>query len=186
MTMQLNKNTVVSALLLCIAALIIYRITPVYVAGNLTVVINKNGSSITNINQPRNIIKTHKVKLDKLNLYHKGKFGHPKLGNIAKVSDDFFLDVEQAFMITKEGHYQFLVGSDDGFSLTIDNKKICEHPSDRPYSIQSCNIFLTQGKHRLQVSYFQGFGNSGFTLQYRATDKKIYWFGENSTDLRLE
>jgi hypothetical protein len=186
MKLQLNKNTIVSALLLLIAGLIIYRIAPVYVPGNLTAVISKNGSDIRNINQARDIIKTHSVKLDKLNLYHKGKFGHPKLGNIAKTSDDFFLDVDQMITINKEGNYQFLVGSDDGFSLTIDNKKICEHPSDRPYSIQSCNIFLTKGKHRLQATYFQGFGNSGFTLQYRATNKKIYWFGENSADLTLE
>lgn len=185
MTLQLNKNTIVSALLLLIAAIIIYRIAPVHVSGNLTVVISKNGTDITHINQARNIVKTHSVKLDKLNLYHKGKFGHPKLGNIAKTSDDFFLDVDQSFVINREGNYQFLIGSDDGFSLTIDNKKICEHPSDRPYSIQSCNVFLTKGKHRLQASYFQGFGNSGFTLQYRA-NKKLYWFGENSADLRLE
>lgn len=186
MKLQLNKNTIVSILLLAIALIIVYRITPVYVPGNLTVVISKNSSSIKHINQTRNIIKTHSVKLDKLNLYHKGKFGHPKLGNIAKASDDFFLDVDQNFAIKKEGNYQFLVGSDDGFSLTIDNKKICEHPSDRPYSIQTCNIFLTQGSHKLKVSYFQGFGNSGFTLQYRATNRKIYWFGENSADLVLE
>lgn len=186
MKLQLNKNTIVSALLLLTITIIVYRITPVYVDGNLTAVISKNGTDIRSVNQARNIVKTHSVKLDILNLYHKGKFGHPKLGNIAKTSDDFFLDLDQAFVINKEGNYQFLVGSDDGFSLTIDNKKICEHPSDRPYSIQSCNIFLTKGKHRLQTTYFQGFGNSGFTLQYRTTNRKIYWFGENSADLRLE
>lgn len=186
MKLSLNKNTLVSLLLLCVISAIIYRITPVYVSHNIEVTISKNRTSITHIHQKRDITNTHKVKLDKLDLYFKGKFGHAKLGNIAKTSDDFFLDADQIFTIHKEGTYQFLVGSDDGFSLTIDGKKLCEHPGDRPYSIQGCNIFLTEGKHRLQVTYFQGFGNSGFSLQYQTTDGKTYWFGEDSNQLQLE
>lgn len=186
MKLTLNKNTIVSLLLLSVIAIIIYRITPVYVSSNIEVIISKNRVDIRNINQVRDISNSFKVKLDKLNLYHKGKFGHSKLGNIAKTNDDFFLDLDQVFTISQEGTYQFLVGSDDGFSLTIDGKKICEHPGDRPYSIQGCNIFLTKGKHRLQTTYFQGFGNSGFSLQYQTPNGKTYWFGEDSNNLKLE
>jgi hypothetical protein len=185
MKVTLNKNTITSILLIIISCAIIYRITPVHVTKNIEVTINKNRTSISNIHQTRDITKSFKVKLDKLNLYHKGKFGHPKLGNIAKASDDFFLDIDQNFTITKEGNYQFLVGSDDGFSLKIDGKTLCEHTNDRPYSVQSCTIYLNKGKHQLQASYFQGFGNSGFTLQYKTPDGKTYWFGEKSVELEL-
>lgn len=185
MNIAMNKNTITSFLLALIVGAILYRITPVYVPNNLEVTISKNGTDILQIHQPRDIINTRKVFVDTLNLYNKGKFGHAKLGNIAKASDDFFLDVDQLFRIHHAGNYQFLVGSDDGFSLQIDGKKICEHLRDRPYSIQSCNVFLNPGKHRFQVSYFQGFGQSGFSVQYRSLDGKIYWFGENSADLQL-
>lgn len=185
MKVTLNKNTITSILLIIISGLIIYRITPVHVPNNIEVTISKNRTSLNNIHQKRDITKSFKVKLDKLNLYHKGKFGHPKLGNIAKASDDFFLDIDQNFTITKEGNYQFLVGSDDGFSLKIDGKKLCEHTKDRPYSVQHCTTYLKEGKHRLEASYFQGFGNSGFTLQYKTPDGKTFWFGENSAGLQL-
>lgn len=185
MNIAMNKNTITSLLLALIVGAILYRITPVYVPNNLEVTISKNGTNILQIHQTRDIINTHKVSLDTLNLYHKGKFGHAKLGNIAKASDDFFLDVDQPFRIQHAGTYQFLVGSDDGFSLQIDGKKICEHLQDRPYSIQSCNVFLHPGKHRFQISYFQGFGQSGFSVQYRVPNGNIYWFGENSADLQL-
>lgn len=185
MKINLNKNTFTSALLIFVIAVIAYRITPVYVAHNLDVTISKNRTSITHINQPRNIEKSFVVSLDVVNLYHKGKFGHPKLGNIAKASDDFFLDLNQEFNITQEGLYQFLIGSDDGFSLAIDGKSLCSHPGDRPFSIQNCSVYLTKGKHLLVASYFQGFGNSGFSLQYQTPNGKIYWFGEDSTDLQL-
>jgi hypothetical protein len=185
MKKSINKNTIVSLLLLSVISIIVYRITPVYVEQNLKVVVSKNRVSINHINQARDITNTHIVNLDKLNLFNNGKFGHVKLGNIAKASDDFFLDVDQIFSIHKTGTYQFLIGSDDGFSLTIDGKKVCEHVQDRPYSVQSCNVFLKSGQHRFQVSYFQGFGQSGFSVQYQTSNGKVYWFGEDSPDLTL-
>jgi PA14 domain len=185
MNISINKNNITTALLLAVIMVIAYRITPVYAPGNIKAIVSKNRVSINQIHQTRDIVNTRVVMLDKLNLYHKGKFGHAKLGNIAKASDDFFIDVDQMFSVHRAGNYQFLIGSDDGFSLTIDGKKVCEHVKDRPYSVQSCNLFLNSGKHRFQVSYFQGFGQSGFSVQYQTLDGKVYWFGENSPDITL-
>jgi PA14 domain len=185
MNTVMNKNTVTTCLLVVLVLVIAYRIMPVYVPANIKAIVSKNRVSITQIHQKRDIVSTRDVMLDNLNLYHKGKFGHAKLGNIAKASDDFFVDVDQMFTVHRPGNYQFLVGSDDGFSLMIDEKKICEHLKDRPYSIQSCNVFLNSGKHRFQISYFQGFGQSGFSVQYQTLDGKVHWFGENSPDLTL-
>lgn len=186
MKITFNKNTFASLLLLLVIGVILYRITPVMVDKNIKVTISKSNVGIGDINQVRNISTTTEVMVDSLNLLHKGKFGHAKLGNIAKASDDFFVDVDQVIKVSKDGTYEFLIGSDDGFSLKIDGKTICEHPKDRPYSIQPCNVFLIQGEHRVNLSYFQGFGNSGFTVQYRTGDGKLYWFGQDSPGLKLK
>jgi hypothetical protein len=185
MNITFNKDFFTSLLLVIVISAIVYRITPVYVEKNIKVIISKNKGAIANIYQPRNIDTTREVIIDKLNLIHKGKFGHPKLGNIAKASEEFFLDVDQWFNVEKSGNYVFKVGSDDGFTLNIDGKKLCEHLADRPYSIDTCSIFLNKGAHHLAASYFQGYGNSGFTLEYQFEDGSAYWFGENSAALTL-
>lgn len=185
MTITLNKNWIFSGLLLVIALLIIVRIIPERVDQVVKVTISKNRTNIKNIHQERDITATRVVTLDRLELLHKGRFGHPKLGNIAQNSDDFFVDVSHRIQVNTSGQYRFLIGSDDGFSLSVDGKKICEHVSDRPYSVQTCNLHLTSGSHEVNISYFQGFGNSGFTVQYAFGNDKPRWFGDNSKHVRF-
>lgn len=185
MKLSLNKDTILSALLALTIALILVRITPVHVDQVVKVVISKNGTSIANIYQPRNITSTKEVMLDNLNLLYKGHFGHAKLGNIADASDDFFVDVDHKIKITKADTYRFMVGSDDGFSLVIDNNLLCEHVADRPFSVQPCLIHLSEGEHQVHISYFQGYGNSGFTVEYARGDGKTYWFGDDSDDVKF-
>ncbi len=185
MRKYLEKNWIFSGLLLLIALLVIIRITPETVDPVVKVTISKNRISIKNIHQPRDIEFTREVMLDRLELLHKGRFGHPKLGNIATYSDDFFADVVHQIQVRKAGQYRFLIGSDDGFSLSINGKKLCEHLGDRPYSVQTCNIQLETGIHEFKLSYFQGFGNSGLTVQYALGNEKPRWFGDNSANIRF-
>jgi hypothetical protein len=185
MLKYINKNTVFSALLALILVLIAVRITPVHVDQVVKVVITKNATSIGNIHQERNISTTKEVMVDRLNLLDKSRFSHPKLGNIANVTDDFFVDVDHSIKITKADNYRFMIGSDDGFSLSIDNKLLCEHQTDRPYSVQACMIFLTEGTHQFHLSYFQGFGNSGLTVEYARGDEKQHWFGDDSDSVEF-
>lgn len=186
MTIPLNKNTVFSALLATVVVLIAIRITPVSVDENVKIVISKNRTNITNIYQQRDIERTKTVMIDKVNLLVKSRFAHPKLGNIADASDDFFVDIDQTITVKNADSYRFLIGTDDGFSLNIDGKLICEHLGDRPYSIQTCLTHLTEGKHQFQLSYFQGFGNSGLTVEYARGDSTQYWFGEDSDAIHFD
>lgn len=176
----LPKNTLLSALLLLVALLIAIRITPVSVDPVVKLVISKNHTSISNIYQQRDIQFVREVMVDRLNLLVKSRFSHPELGNIATYSDDFFVDINHTITVKKTDTYRFLMGSDDGFSLRIDDKLICEHLGDRPYSVQVCMVHLTEGQHQVAMSYFQGYGNSGFTVQYARGDEKPRWFGEDS------
>ncbi|AQT60651.1 serine protease [Cellvibrio sp. PSBB023] len=181
----LNKNSIFTALIIVVAILILVRIAPVTVDPVVKLVISKNRVSIGNIYQPRDIEFTREVMVDRLNLLEKSRFSHPKLGNIATYSDDFFVDVNHTITIKQADTYRFLMGSDDGFSLRIDGKLICEHLSDRPYSVQVCMTHLSEGQHQVSMSYFQGFGNSGFTVQYARGDEKPNWFGDDSKSVKF-
>lgn len=181
----LSKNSIFSALLVLTAILILVRIAPVTVDPVVKLVISKNRTSIANIYQQRDIEFTREVMIDRLNLLEKSRFSHSKLGNIATYSDDFFVDVDHTITVKQADTYRFLMGSDDGFSLRIDGKLICEHLGDRPYSVQVCMTHLSEGKHQVSMSYFQGFGNSGFTVQYARGDEKPHWFGDDSKSVKF-
>ncbi len=183
--MLLNKNSIFSALLALVVVLILVRITPVSVDPVVKLVISKNRTNIANIYQARDIESSREVMVDRLELLEKSRFRHPELGNIAIYNDDFFVDVNHTITIKQADNYRFLMGSDDGFSLRIDGKLICEHLGDRPYSVQVCMIYLSEGQHQVSMSYFQGFGNSGFTAQYARGDEKPRWFGEDSSSVKF-
>lgn len=176
----LNKNSLFTAILLVIVVIILVRITPTYIDPVVKLAIHKNRTNITNIYQQRDIEFTREVMVDRLNLLDKSRFSHPKLGNIATFSDDFFVDVVHTIDVLEAGQFRFLVGTDDGFSLSIDGKKICEHLADRPFSVQPCFVELSKGKHQFNLSYFQGYGNSGLTVEYAYGDGRQHWFGDDS------
>ena len=181
----LTKNWFFSLALALVSALIIYRIIPITVDPVVKLVISKNRVSISNIYQQRDIENTKEVWVDKLNLEYKSRFSHPKLGNVADYAEDFFVDVDHKITVKKTDTYRFLVGSDDGFSLKVDGKLLCEHLGDRPFSVQPCVVHLAEGEHQVQVSYFQGYGNSGFTVEYARGDESPHWFGEDSSSVKF-
>lgn len=181
----LTKNWLFSIALAFTSLLIIYRVIPVSVDQVVKLTINKNRTGISNIYQQRDTEFTREVWVDVLDLETKSRFGHPKLGNVATYSDDFFVDVDHKITVKDADTYRFMVGSDDGFSLKIDGKLICEHLGDRPFSVQPCTIHLNEGEHQVQISYFQGYGNSGFTVEYARGDDKPRWFGEDSRSVKF-
>lgn len=184
-TTLFNKNSLFSALLALVVILILVRITPISVDPVVKLVISKNRVSISNIYQARDIELAREIMIDRLDLIVKNRFSHPKLGNIANYSEDFFIDVNHPIQVKKADTYRFLMGSDDGFSLRIDGKLICEHLGDRPYTVQPCMVFLSEGEHQVAISYFQGFGNSGFTVEYARGNEKPNWFGDDSDSVKF-
>jgi hypothetical protein len=184
-TISFNKNTVFSILLAVVCAAIIYRITPPYVEAVFDVVVSKNRTTITNIHQARDIETSKVVKIDRINLAEKSRFRHPKLGDIG-YSGDFFVDIESTFLVKKAGAYVFYLGSDDGFSFSIDGKKICEWPRERPFNTNVCHVDLTAGQHSFKVTHYQGYGNAGLVMKYAfAAHRKQYFAGENSQYLEF-
>jgi len=186
MNKYLNKNSAFSALLVVVCILIAIRITPVSVDPVIELVISKNRVNIHNINQPRDIINSQRVWVDVVNIAEQNRFKHKKLGELG-YGNDFFADIDTPFTVRKAGEYQFLVSSDDGFSLSIDGQPLCDFPGSRPLAMQICGIDLSEGQHRLTLAYYQGFGNAGLKVEYRlAGSKSNYWLGQNSSLLRFK
>jgi len=169
-----------SIVLIIVAGAILNRVIPPYVPHVFTMVISKNRTNITNIHQARDITTTKTVELDRIDLTEKNRFRHPKLGDIG-FGNDFFADVEAPFTVHIAGDYIFYIGSDDGFTFSVDDKQICEWTHDRPLTTDSCHIRLKEGEHHFKLTYFQGFGNSGLVMSYsNTTSGTQYVAGKNS------
>ena len=89
--------------------------------------------------------------------------------------------MRKRFRVLGDGDYRFLVGSDDGFSLRIDNRPVCADPRPHALSLQPCTVRLARGEHAFALDYFQGSGPSGLSVQYGRQDRSgEFWFGDDS------
>ncbi|WP_045860620.1 PA14 domain-containing protein [Teredinibacter purpureus] len=179
---KLNSNTIFSVILALFFVVIINRIIPISVDPVMELVLSKNRTHITTIDQTRSISTVKRIMIDEVNLYDKNRFFHPALGKLGW-DNDFWADITTPFTVKQDGLYLFLVGSDDGFSLTINDKPLCSFKGDRGYSKQTCRATLAKGSHLLKLSYFQGYGNAGLTLEFQGPDKKRPRFWGNDTKL---
>jgi PA14 domain len=68
----------------------------------------------------------------------------------------FAIDYTGYFYIENPGKYRFLLGSDDGSKLYVDNKTVIDNDGIHPIQYEQCNINLKGGIHRIRISYFQG------------------------------
>lgn len=184
--LPLNKNTALSVLLVVICVLIGIRITPISVDPVIKLVISKNRAAINNIDQARDIESTKEVWVDIINIAEQNRFKHPDLGEIG-YAESFFVDVDTTFTVKQAGNYQFMISSDDGFKLAINGKQLCMFPNGRPIATQTCNVTLTEGEQKFQLSYYQGFGLAGLKAQYtKVGSNKTYWVGENSAAIKFD
>lgn len=174
-----------SALLLLFALFALYKSTPPMIDKVFELKISKNGKSIKTINDERDVKTTKTIWVDVLNLKDGYHLSHPKLGRIG-FGDNFWIDVEGKFKVKEAGKYFFYPGSDDGFTLSINGKQLCQFAKDRAYATRSCPLTLEEGEHSFELNYFQGGGHSGLTLAYRHQKaKKRKWFGENSRYIKF-
>ncbi|MDO3382902.1 PA14 domain-containing protein [Gilvimarinus algae] len=172
----MTKNSLLSLLLIGFAVLVVIRLIPPSVDEILEMTLSKNAENITAITQARNITETRTLMIDKVELNHNNRFGHSVLGPLGW-SEHFFADIETRFRVAEKARYRFMVGSDDGFRLSIDGKLLCQHVKDRPFRKQSCYQTLEEGEYQLSLSYFQGYGNAGLTLEAGrdSGDKPVFW-----------
>lgn len=68
----------------------------------------------------------------------------------------FAIDAHTNLIVETEGTYEFSLASDDGARLFIDDTEIIDNDGTHPVRTKNGSIFLTKGKHKLVVKYFQG------------------------------
>lgn len=182
---QRPKETGFSALLLVFALFALYESTPPMVSKVFELKIYKSNKAISKLDDPRDISAEKTVWVDHLMLKDGYHLVHPKLGAIG-YGDNYFVDIDGVFTVKEAGKYLLYPGSDDGFSLAVDGKTLCQFLGDRAYATRSCRVNLDKGKHNFTLKYFQGGGHSGLTLAYRHEDAKTQkWFGDNSRYIKF-
>lgn len=68
----------------------------------------------------------------------------------------FAIDYTGKFWIEKPGLYSFVLTSDDGAQLFIDDQLIADNDGAHSTRDRRCSIRLARGIHRIRVTYFQG------------------------------
>ena len=181
-----RQDWTLSALLLIAGVAIAHATRPVRVAPILRLTGRAQClAPIAHLDQARKIVDSHAVFVDRLDLSHGGRLRHPVLGDIG-AAEHVFLSLRKRYSVLEDGDYRFLIGSDDGYSLRIDNRPVCADPRPRAMSTQTCGIRLGAGEHELALDYFQDSGPSGLSLQYGRQDRsQNFWFGEDSKYFRF-
>jgi hypothetical protein len=75
---------------------------------------------------------------------------------VTKRFEWFAIDYTGRFWIDKPGLYNFVLTSDDGARLYIDDDLIVDNDGLHPPTDVSGSVSLSGGIHRIRVSYFQG------------------------------
>ena len=88
------------------------------------------------------------------------------LGETGSRNDFFGLQYSGFLDISTPGEYTFVLGSDDGSRLIIDEKSVVENDGLHPYFEAKGTVRLTAGKHAVTVAYFQQEGAKRLELRY--------------------
>ena len=75
---------------------------------------------------------------------------------VTKRFEWFAIDYTGKFWIAKPGRYRFNMMSDDGAKLYIDDQVVIDNDGVHPPLWRDGVVDLTEGLHRIRVSYFQG------------------------------
>lgn len=178
--MSISKDSFLSGFLIFVALLVVDRLIPPSVDPVIAMTLSKNKAQINSINQKRDIEKTKEYMIDVVDLSLKNRFNHPVLG-VLGWGENFFADINTTFTVSEKGLYRFEVGSDDGYELKVDGRKLCSFKKGRPFKTKICRARLIKGQHKLLLNYFQGYGNAGLTLKVSDGPKgELIFWGEDS------
>ena len=75
---------------------------------------------------------------------------------VTKRFEWFAIDYTGRFWIDNPGTYSFVLTSDDGSRLYIDDQLIIDNDGQHPPEDREGGVSLSRGIHRIRVSYFQG------------------------------
>lgn len=153
--------------------------------GAVGVTISQNDGGLSTLDSPKKIVSTQHIDVDRLDFPEGSMLEHAQYGKLG-YTQDFFIDAETVMQVTQADTYRFEIRSDDGFSLTIDGRKVCEFRGNRPMRSTTCNYRLGKGRHLLKLSYFQGGGPMGLEAHYRRAKGTNRFVGDDSDGVIFE
>ena len=175
-----SKTYIFFYAVLLIGIFVLYKSTSFEYHGVIDVTIAQQKGAIRTLDTPKNIGQKRHISIDRLNFPSAKTLTHKRFGMLG-FSNNFFINAKVAMQVHQKGLYTFVVASDDGFRLTMDNTLICEHVKDRPYQKSTCKVNISKGKHRFELNYFQGGGPLGLHVTYALEGKTFYDVGEDTS-----
>ncbi|MBN1118766.1 MAG: OmpA family protein [Bacteroidales bacterium] len=89
--------------------------------------------------------------------------------------ENFAIDYKGEFYIEDSNIYNFILGSDDGSKLFIDEKLVIDNDYQHALVFKTGDIILSKGNHKIEVQYFQGPRyNVALILRYRKGAEKVF------------
>ena len=88
--------------------------------------------------------------------------------------EDFVLKVSGQINIAKDGSYDFRLISDDGSYLYIDGKEVIDNSGYHGARPVDGEMYLTAGKHDMEVIFQQGGGGAVLSLQWFNRDEEEF------------
>lgn len=108
--------------------------------------------------------------------------GHqPKRGGIIKDlaklpkhrENDFGFRYTGFIDVPEEGEWTFFTRSDDGSRLYIDGKVVVKNDGTHPMVEKSGTVELTEGRHAIEVTFFEGGGGQGLEVRWKSDDCEV-------------
>jgi mono/diheme cytochrome c family protein len=86
--------------------------------------------------------------------------------SVARRKEQFALRFDGTIRLDKDGEYRFLIGSDDGSRLLIDDKEIVKVDGVHPFQQARKAVKMTAGLHTVVVEYFEQGGEESLQVDF--------------------
>jgi hypothetical protein len=90
------------------------------------------------------------------------------------LSEWYGLDIRFTVNVPQDGPREFLLLSDDGAMLYVDDKEVIDNDGLHTPAAVVATVNLTKGIHHLRVRYFQASGNGALMLGWKKPDETDY------------
>jgi len=85
---------------------------------------------------------------------------------VARRRDNFALRFDGTISLPKDGDYLFLIGSDDGSRLLIDEKVAVDNNGIHPFAQKRKKVAMKAGLHSVAVEYFEQGGDESLQVDF--------------------
>lgn len=101
---------------------------------------------------------------------------------VEPTEDDFAVIFTSKLKIEKAGKYRFLLGSDDGAKLKIDEKTVVDNDGSHTYKEKMGIIDLSEGTHIIKVEYFEDCEGQMLNLTYGLDGNALFPLNVNNLE----